>query len=198
MWIIVATPCFLLGATAYVCSRRRAAAAAASSLRAPANITCSQALLSDCFSWQRAPTTHGGVFSSSSSSSLRLGRRRLFGHRLAVEEGVALSGRGEVDAARLQLLLVDGNFTSEHYELLSRLDEDMPSSLGATQAELDRFPTYVVDNGGEQHQCFVCLASFEKGDVVRILPCLHQFHQEGCCDPWLKIKMECPVCRILF
>lgn len=128
--------------------------------------------------------------------------RRLFGHRLAVQEGLALSG-GVTNLARLQLMLTDRDFFSgEDYEILSRLDEEDEQQggsnpLGGTQEELDRLPVYTVDSDSS-HKCFICLSEFIKGDVVRILPCLHQFHQAECADPWLRRKMVCPVCKLMF
>lgn len=156
---------------------------------------CSHALSGECFSWYRQSRT------SSQSSFITARRsggvRRLIGHQIAVEEGIALSRRG-TDSSRLQLMLMDRDFSSEDYEVLSRLDENEQDAchlLGATDAELERLPTYIVETETKQNKCFICLNDFLKGEVVRILPCLHQFHQSECCDPWLRRKMECPVCK---
>ncbi|XP_071732426.1 E3 ubiquitin-protein ligase SDIR1-like [Rutidosis leptorrhynchoides] len=42
--------------------------------------------------------------------------------------------------------------------------------------------------------CSVCLETVNVGEVVRSLPCLHQFHTE-CIDPWLRQQGTCPVCK---
>ncbi|KAL1194942.1 E3 ubiquitin-protein ligase SDIR1 [Cardamine amara subsp. amara] len=42
--------------------------------------------------------------------------------------------------------------------------------------------------------CSVCLEQVTVGEIVRTLPCLHQFHA-GCIDPWLKQQGTCPVCK---
>lgn len=43
--------------------------------------------------------------------------------------------------------------------------------------------------------CTVCLEHVKRGDLLRTLPCLHQFHV-NCIDPWLSQQGTCPVCKI--
>ncbi|KAF7831059.1 E3 ubiquitin-protein ligase SDIR1 isoform X1 [Senna tora] len=42
--------------------------------------------------------------------------------------------------------------------------------------------------------CSVCLEQVNVGDLLRSLPCLHQFHT-NCIDPWLRQQGTCPVCK---
>lgn len=45
--------------------------------------------------------------------------------------------------------------------------------------------------------CPICIADFEEGDDLRVLPCegKHRFHQH-CVDPWLlELSSSCPICR---
>ncbi|GMP23072.1 hypothetical protein CsSME_00000809 [Camellia sinensis var. sinensis] len=42
--------------------------------------------------------------------------------------------------------------------------------------------------------CSVCLEQVNVGELVRSLPCLHQFHAI-CIDPWLRQQGTCPVCK---
>ncbi|GFY82169.1 RING/U-box superfamily protein [Actinidia rufa] len=42
--------------------------------------------------------------------------------------------------------------------------------------------------------CSVCLEQVTMGELVRSLPCMHQFHA-NCIDPWLKQQGTCPVCK---
>ncbi|KAF9591148.1 hypothetical protein IFM89_002103 [Coptis chinensis] len=49
---------------------------------------------------------------------------------------------------------------------------------------------------GEDSQCTICLAEYQKKDILRILPyCKHFFHV-ACIDTWLQQHSTCPVCRI--
>lgn len=44
-------------------------------------------------------------------------------------------------------------------------------------------------------QCYICLAEYDEGDKIRVLPCHHEFHVL-CVDKWLKeIHSVCPLCR---
>lgn len=44
--------------------------------------------------------------------------------------------------------------------------------------------------------CTICLEQVNRGELVRSLPCLHQFHT-NCIDPWLRQQGTCPVCKFL-
>lgn len=43
--------------------------------------------------------------------------------------------------------------------------------------------------------CTICLEQVNRGEIVRSLPCLHQFHA-NCIDPWLRQQGTCPVCKL--
>ena len=42
--------------------------------------------------------------------------------------------------------------------------------------------------------CNICLENFDIGNILRILECKHEFH-ENCIITWLKKNNTCPVCR---
>ena len=42
--------------------------------------------------------------------------------------------------------------------------------------------------------CNICLENFEVGNILRILECNHEFH-ENCIITWLKSNNTCPICR---
>jgi len=43
--------------------------------------------------------------------------------------------------------------------------------------------------------CAVCIENYKVEDIVRILPCKHQFHK-SCIDQWLLEKRTCPMCKM--
>ncbi|PFH32609.1 hypothetical protein BESB_012210 [Besnoitia besnoiti] len=52
-----------------------------------------------------------------------------------------------------------------------------------------------VKDGASQDQfCAICMEAYDKGAVLRYLPCLHAYHQ-ACIDMWLSAQGRCPVCK---
>ena len=43
--------------------------------------------------------------------------------------------------------------------------------------------------------CAVCLCAYEEGEMMRRLPCNHEFHLK-CIDQWLTQRTTCPMCRV--
>ncbi|XP_022871546.1 E3 ubiquitin-protein ligase RLIM-like [Olea europaea var. sylvestris] len=74
-------------------------------------------------------------------------------------------------------------------------------SLPAPESVVDSFPLKThrkpegLESGDEDQQCYICLAEYEEGDKIRVLPCYHEYHM-SCVDKWLKeIHGVCPLCR---
>ncbi|KAF7806481.1 RING-H2 finger protein ATL65 [Senna tora] len=74
-------------------------------------------------------------------------------------------------------------------------------SLPAPESIVDSFPLKchkkvdTADGGNDAEQCYICLAEYEEGDKIRVLPCNHEYHM-SCVDKWLKeIHGVCPLCR---
>ncbi|OAY59877.1 RING-H2 finger protein ATL66 [Manihot esculenta] len=44
-------------------------------------------------------------------------------------------------------------------------------------------------------ECSICLAVYEDGDKLKILPKCHHFFHEECVDRWLHSWTACPLCR---
>ncbi|CAM0149564.1 unnamed protein product [Urochloa decumbens] len=54
---------------------------------------------------------------------------------------------------------------------------------------------YRKEEEWKEPTCAVCLADFDDGEAVRVLPeCLHYFHAE-CIGTWLQGSTSCPMCR---
>ncbi|KAL5210191.1 hypothetical protein ABZP36_005814 [Zizania latifolia] len=70
------------------------------------------------------------------------------------------------------------------------------SSAGSSnEKKQDHFKADGTDKTTEDELiCSVCLEQVIVGDLLRSLPCLHQFHA-NCIDPWLRQQGTCPVCK---
>ncbi|XP_076311901.1 uncharacterized protein LOC143225792 [Tachypleus tridentatus] len=116
--------------------------------------------------------------------------------------------------------LGDGLADSNDYEALLNLTETLGDAVarGLSKTDINRLPTrnftqlVSSENCGSvascddssransnieirQKECQVCLSSYEEGEVLRILPCFHDYHA-SCIDKWLKNNRSCPTCRV--
>jgi hypothetical protein len=46
----------------------------------------------------------------------------------------------------------------------------------------------------EDASCVICLCAYERGEMVRTLPCKHHFHAQ-CIDEWLQLDKSCALCK---
>lgn len=92
----------------------------------------------------------------------------------------------------------DSNETENYEALLSlaeRLGEAKPRGLA--RPEIDQLPSYKFNaetHTGDQTSCVVCMCDFEARQILRVLPCSHEFHAK-CVDKWLRSNRTCPICR---
>ncbi|KAI9557014.1 hypothetical protein GHT06_016810 [Daphnia sinensis] len=77
-----------------------------------------------------------------------------------------------------------------------RLSRELTS---AAQKALSKIPTRAIKNTdkevSEAECCAVCIEPYKANDVVRLLPCRHEFHKI-CVDPWLLEHRTCPMCKM--
>ncbi|CAG7819514.1 unnamed protein product [Allacma fusca] len=95
-------------------------------------------------------------------------------------------------------------FENENYEALLSLAERLGEAKprGLSKNEIEQLPTYSVGVSRftpesreiEQTSCVICMCDFEVRQVLRVLPCSHEFHAK-CVDKWLKTNRTCPICR---
>nr|XP_033782729.1 RING finger protein 44 isoform X2 [Geotrypetes seraphini]XP_033782730.1 RING finger protein 44 isoform X2 [Geotrypetes seraphini] len=87
----------------------------------------------------------------------------------------------------------------ENYEALLNLAERLGEAKprGLTKASIELLPSYRFNpesHHSEQTLCVVCFSDFETRQLLRVLPCNHEFHAK-CVDKWLKANRTCPICR---
>eukprot|EP00053_Salpingoeca_punica_P012590 m.112808 g.112808 ORF g.112808 m.112808 type:complete len:161 (-) comp15987_c2_seq3:3643-4125(-) len=58
----------------------------------------------------------------------------------------------------------------------------------------ETFPIIIQGRGPASDECAICMCTFEIGERLRLLPCLHKYHSD-CVDPWLKRTVSCPICN---
>lgn len=59
---------------------------------------------------------------------------------------------------------------------------------------IENLPTRGITSQEEDQSCVICLAEYENGEQVTVLPCNHTFHR-GCISTWLHSDPRCPLCR---
>ncbi|XP_021928938.1 protein goliath isoform X2 [Zootermopsis nevadensis] len=70
----------------------------------------------------------------------------------------------------------------------------------AAKKALSKIPTKNIKSEDKEIQgdgecCAVCIEPYKISDVLRILPCRHEFHK-FCIDPWLLEHRTCPMCKM--
>lgn len=76
---------------------------------------------------------------------------------------------------------------------------DEEEAIAAPEELVDNLPIreYILDESQSDDPavCAICLDEFQTKDLLRVLPCDHEFHKE-CIDPWLKKRSKfCPICK---
>lgn len=113
-------------------------------------------------------------------------------HFLAMFSNPPLSPYSQAD-------LSSPDSATENYEALLSLAERLGEAKprGLTRAEVEQLPSYKFNaetHQGDQTNCVVCMCDFEVLQLLRVLPCSHEFHSK-CIDKWLKSNRTCPICR---
>ena len=153
----------------------------------------------------------------------RNGDMSLNGGSVVLIRGV--DGRiSRVSRAHLALMMREGDFTADDYELLLRLDDEVTKpACDAADKLIASLPTCTYGKAASAAEddpcvdcaqgvaeagtsastkrsscecCAICLFDFENGDGVATLPCSHLFHTD-CISSWLRQKPRCPVCVAL-
>jgi hypothetical protein len=130
---------------------------------------------------------------------------------LAMSAAMGSPSRAAAFARVLAASASDRGFNAEDFLALQELDtlwgESARVGAGLTQEQINALPswTYAVSPRQQQQQqqqkqqqqqqcCSICLEPFGAGDLLRTLPCVHNFHC-ACVDKWLSMSVICPECR---
>ncbi|GJQ87685.1 hypothetical protein Trydic_g17503 [Trypoxylus dichotomus] len=69
----------------------------------------------------------------------------------------------------------------------------------AAKKALSKIPTKTIKSEDREVKdgecCAVCIEPYKPLEVLRILPCTHEFHK-NCIDPWLLEHRTCPMCKM--
>ncbi|XP_053727388.1 RING finger protein 215 [Synchiropus splendidus] len=83
---------------------------------------------------------------------------------------------------------------NDDLELLPKQDVLKRMSSLKTKTYHRPVPWCDPTQSGETDNCAVCLEPFNNNQCLRVLPCLHEYHQD-CVDPWLLLQHTCPLCK---
>ncbi|XP_035654255.1 uncharacterized protein si:ch211-59o9.10 [Oncorhynchus keta] len=88
----------------------------------------------------------------------------------------------------------------DNYEALLAFEEGQGAVVAKktlSEREIERLPTKTYDpaHSAGKTQCQICFSDYTEGELLRMLPCLHNYHMQ-CIDRWLKENSTCPICRI--
>lgn len=112
---------------------------------------------------------------------------------LDVENSPDVPSMSEEEINALPLHKYKGSSHSSQSGWSSQQQETSSSSVNEKKQDLGD-SNGSTQNTEDELTCSVCLEQVNVGDLLRSLPCLHQFHA-GCIDPWLRQQGTCPVCK---
>ncbi|XP_014255414.1 protein goliath-like isoform X4 [Cimex lectularius] len=73
--------------------------------------------------------------------------------------------------------------------------------MSAAHTALSKIPTKRIkpedleNSQDDIDDCVICFDSFKIHEMIRILPCRHEYHK-SCIDPWLLEHRTCPMCKM--
>nr|XP_034342000.1 E3 ubiquitin-protein ligase RLIM-like [Arvicanthis niloticus] len=65
---------------------------------------------------------------------------------------------------------------------------------GLTKEQINTLPIRMFCEDDKLNQCSICITPYTQNSKIRVLPCLHEYHDE-CIDRWLIDNATCPICR---
>ncbi|CAH9143867.1 unnamed protein product [Cuscuta epithymum] len=94
------------------------------------------------------------------------------------------------------------NYTTEYEMMFAQFADVENVSISkppASKSVVKNLPEVILSKEDDPDKndatiCAVCKDEMSIGEMVRVMPCAHKYHQ-NCIFPWLGLRNTCPVCR---
>ncbi|ALC42820.1 gol [Drosophila busckii] len=87
----------------------------------------------------------------------------------------------------------------QRFRYMQAKDQQSRNLCSVTKKAIMKIPTKTGKMTDEKDLdsdcCAICIESYRPSDIIRILPCNHEFHK-NCIDPWLIEHRTCPMCKL--
>lgn len=85
----------------------------------------------------------------------------------------------------------------QRFRYLQTKENEQKMDTNKAKEALRKIPTKTIKTLSKEIEsdcCAVCIEAYRINDVLRCLPCKHEFHR-NCIDPWLLQNYTCPLCK---
>ncbi|CRK96721.1 CLUMA_CG010039, isoform A [Clunio marinus] len=85
----------------------------------------------------------------------------------------------------------------QRFRYLQTKENEQKMDTNKAKEALKKIPTKTIKTLSKELEsdcCAVCIEAYRLNDVLRSLPCKHDFHK-NCIDPWLLEHHTCPLCK---
>ncbi|XP_046866192.1 protein goliath isoform X2 [Drosophila willistoni] len=87
----------------------------------------------------------------------------------------------------------------QRFRYMQAKDQQSRNLCSVTKKAIMKIPTKTGKMSDEKDLdsdcCAICIEAYKPSDIIRILPCKHEFHK-NCIDPWLIEHRTCPMCKL--
>ncbi|XP_058975300.1 E3 ubiquitin-protein ligase goliath isoform X2 [Musca domestica] len=87
----------------------------------------------------------------------------------------------------------------QKFRYMQSKDQQSRHLCSVTKKAIMKIPTKTGkstdEKDAESDCCAICIEAYKASDLIRVLPCKHEFHK-NCIDPWLIEHRTCPMCKL--
>ncbi|XP_046811206.1 protein goliath [Lucilia cuprina] len=87
----------------------------------------------------------------------------------------------------------------QKFRYMQSKDQQSRHLCSVTKKAIMKIPTKTGkstdEKDAESDCCAICIETYKASDLIRVLPCKHEFHK-NCIDPWLIEHRTCPMCKL--